>query len=32
MCDRVLVMKFGEIVGELSREELSQERVLSMAL
>jgi ABC-type sugar transport system ATPase subunit len=32
MCDRVLVMKSGEIVGELNREELSQERVLSMAL
>ncbi len=32
MCDRVLVMRMGKIAGELSRDELSQERVLEMAL
>lgn len=32
MCDHVLVMKTGRVVGSLDREELSQERVLSMAL
>jgi ABC-type sugar transport system ATPase subunit len=32
MSDRVLVMKSGTIAGELTRDELSQERVLNMAL
>jgi ABC-type sugar transport system ATPase subunit len=32
MCDRVVVMKNGRIAGELNREELSQERLLSMEL
>ena len=32
MSDRVLVMKNGEIAGQLTRDELSQERVLGMAL
>ena len=32
LCDRVLVMKNGRIAGELSRQELSQERILGMAL
>jgi ABC-type sugar transport system ATPase subunit len=32
MCDRVLVMKMGRITGELERSELSQEKVLSLAL
>lgn len=32
MCDRVLVMKNGRIAGELNRKELSQERILGMAL
>jgi L-arabinose transport system ATP-binding protein len=30
--DRIIVMRDGSIVGEVSREEASQERVLSMAL
>lgn len=32
MCDRVVVMKAGRKVGELLRHELSQEKILSMAL
>jgi len=32
MSDRVLVMKGGQKQGELSRSELSQERILQMAL
>ncbi len=32
MSDRVLVMKNGQIAGGLTRDELTQERVLSMAL
>ncbi len=32
MCDRVAVMKTGNKVGELNRSELTQERVLHMAL
>ena len=32
MSDRIAVMHAGRIVGELSREEATQERVLAMAL
>lgn len=32
MSDRVLVMKFGEKIGELMRDEFSQEKILLMAL
>ena len=31
MCDRVIVMKNGRITGEVSREELSQERIMQYA-
>jgi putative multiple sugar transport system ATP-binding protein len=32
MCDRIYVMNEGRIVGELSREEASQERIMAMIL
>jgi putative multiple sugar transport system ATP-binding protein len=32
MCDRIYVMNEGRIVGELSREEASQEKIMSMML
>jgi inositol transport system ATP-binding protein len=32
MSDRVIVMKNGSKMGELSRAELSQERILQLAL
>ncbi|MCX7015675.1 MAG: ATP-binding cassette domain-containing protein, partial [Candidatus Sumerlaeota bacterium] len=32
MCDRILVMREGEIAGELTREEATQEKVLALAL
>jgi ABC-type sugar transport system ATPase subunit len=31
MCDRILVMRGGEVAGELSREEFSEERVVALA-
>jgi ABC-type sugar transport system ATPase subunit len=31
MSDRILVMREGRIVGELSREEATQERIMSLA-
>jgi ribose transport system ATP-binding protein len=31
MCDRILVMKDGRIVGELAREEFSEERIATLA-
>lgn len=31
MCDRILVMREGEIVGELARQEFSEERVIALA-
>jgi len=31
MCDRILVMHEGEITGELSRQEATQEKILSYA-
>jgi len=31
MADRVLVMRFGRIAGELSRDEADQERILQYA-
>jgi putative multiple sugar transport system ATP-binding protein len=32
MCDRIYVMNEGRIVGELSREEVSQERIMALIL
>jgi putative multiple sugar transport system ATP-binding protein len=32
MCDRIYVMNEGEIVGELSRDEASQERIMALIL
>jgi len=32
MCDRILVMSRGRIVGELSREEATEERILTLAV
>ncbi|MDH7569901.1 MAG: sugar ABC transporter ATP-binding protein, partial [Armatimonadota bacterium] len=32
LCDRVLVMRHGAIVGELTRQEATQERVMALAL
>jgi putative multiple sugar transport system ATP-binding protein len=32
MCDRIYVMNEGQIVGELSREQASQERIMAMIL
>jgi ribose transport system ATP-binding protein len=32
MCDRVLVMRQGEIVGEIGREDLTEETVLSYSI
>ena len=32
VCDEVIVMKEGNITGRLSREELSEERILEMAM
>ena len=31
MCDRILVMREGEVAGVLSREEFSEERVIALA-
>ena len=31
MCDRILVMREGEIAGEVGREEFSEERVMALA-
>jgi ribose transport system ATP-binding protein len=31
MCDRVLVLRDGEIAGELSRDELSEEKIAELA-
>ena len=31
MCDRILVMRGGEVAGELTREEFSEERVVALA-
>ena len=31
MCDRVLVMKKGTIAGELSGENITQERIMELA-
>ena len=31
LCDRVLVMREGRIVGELKAEEASEERIMSLA-
>ena len=31
MCDRVLVLRDGQIAGELSRDELSEERIARAA-
>ena len=32
MCDRIFVMNEGRIVGELSREEASQERIMGLII
>jgi putative multiple sugar transport system ATP-binding protein len=32
MCDRIYVMNEGRIVGELSRDEASQERIMSLII
>jgi putative multiple sugar transport system ATP-binding protein len=32
MCDRIYVMNEGRLVGELSREEASQERIMALIL
>ena len=32
MCDRILVMHEGRLMGELSREEASQERIMEMCV
>ncbi|MFT3834157.1 MAG: hypothetical protein QM711_12670 [Micropruina sp.] len=32
MCDRIYVMNEGRIVGELSREDASQERIMSLII
>ena len=32
MCDRIYVMNEGRIVGELSREEASQEKIMAMII
>ena len=32
MCDRVVVMKMGKVAGELTRNEMTQEKVLGLAL
>jgi ABC-type sugar transport system ATPase subunit len=32
MSDRIVVMRAGRVVGELSREEATQERVLELAV
>ena len=32
MCDRIYVMNEGRIVGELTRDEASQERIMGMIL
>ena len=31
MCDRILVLREGRIVGELNREQFSEERVIALA-
>jgi ABC-type sugar transport system ATPase subunit len=32
LCDRVIIMASGKIVGELGREELTEERILKLAM
>jgi inositol transport system ATP-binding protein len=32
MCDRVVVMSCGEVAGELTREEMTQEKIMSLAV
>jgi len=31
MCDRILVMREGRIVGEVSREQFSEEKIVALA-
>jgi ABC-type sugar transport system ATPase subunit len=31
MCDRVVVLRGGEVVGGLNREEFSEERIVALA-
>ena len=32
MCDRVVVMRQGSVAGEVTRDEMTQEKILEMAL
>ena len=32
MCDRVIVMRHGQIVGEISRDQLSEESILTYSI
>ena len=32
ICDRILVMREGTIVGEVKRKDFSEERILSLAI
>jgi ribose transport system ATP-binding protein len=32
MCDRVIVMRKGEVAGEIAREQLSEENILSYSI